>query len=116
MDYDSSVLFTQAGPSYLFRNTFTIADVNALASVTGEVKYDDGVVVYVNGTQILRSSNLDPAGTLVTYANYQGVATAADNATQSLNVPLNLLHNGVNTIAVEVHQHDNGSSDVTFDL
>ena len=115
VDYDSVTAGVQAGPSYLFRNTFTVADVNALASVTGEVKYDDGAVVYVNGTQILRTSNLDPAAALTSYANYLGAA-ALENATSALTVPLNLLHNGVNTIAVEVHQQAATSSDVTFDV
>ena len=115
IDYDPATVGTQSAPSYLFRNTFTIADVSQLATVAGEVKYDDGVVVYINGTQVLRTTNLDPAGTLASYADFNGAATR-ENATAALNIPLNLLHNGVNTIAVEVHQADNGSSDVTFDL
>ena len=115
VDYDSAAVNTQSGPVYLFRNTFNIADINAVASVTGEVKYDDGAVVYVNGTQLLRTANLDPAGTLASYAIFNNAAST-ENATAALSIPLNLLHTGTNTIAVEVHQHDNGSSDVTFDL
>src|SRR6185503_11570665 len=77
---------TQSGPCYLFRFPFFIADTNAIESVTGEVKYDDGAVVYVNGTQILRTSNLDPAGTLTNYANFNGAAET-ENATAALVVP-----------------------------
>ena len=112
VDYDSAVTGTQSGPSYLFRNTFTITDVNALASVTGEVKYDDAYVVYVNGTEVARSSTLTAGAALTAYAS----AVSVDNATAALNIPLGLLHNGVNTIAVEIHQESTTSSDVTFDL
>ena len=115
-DYDAGTAGTQSGPSYLFRKTFTITNVNAIESLTGEVKYDDGAVVYVNGTEILRTPNLDPAGTLLNYANFNGAGPPPDNSVSALNVPLNLLHNGVNTIAVEVHQASSISSDMTFDL
>ena len=119
IDYNGATAGAPVGPAYLFRGTFTIASVAALASVTGQVKYDDGCVVYVNGTEVLRTTNLDPALTgnalLQVYADYNGAASN-ENATSALTVPLNLLHDGVNTIAVEVHQGATNSSDVTFDL
>jgi hypothetical protein len=108
----------QGVPSYLFRNTFTIADITQLTSVTGQIKYDDGFAIYVNGVDLsstvtgLRSANL-PAGTaLSAYAT----APSVDNATTSFTIPLTALHNGVNTIAVEIHQGSPTSGDVTFDL
>ncbi|MEO8352818.1 MAG: CotH kinase family protein, partial [Chthoniobacteraceae bacterium] len=115
VDYDSNQGGTQSAPSYLFRNTFTVADVNALASVTGEVKFDDSCAVYVNGTQVYRHSDLSANAPLTEYTEVT-TGTTRENATAALSVPLSLLHNGANTIAVEVHQHDPGSSDVTFDL
>ena len=116
VDYDPSTAGTiDAGPSYLFRNTFTIADVNALASVTGEVKFDDSCAVYVNGTQVYRHADLTTNAPLTEYTQVT-TGTTRENAVATITVPLGLLHNGVNTIAVEVHQHDPGSSDVTFDL
>ncbi len=119
IDYNGATAGTPVGPAYLFRGTFTVASVAALASVTGQIKYDDAVVVYVNGAEILRTASLDPALTgnalLQAYANFNG-AVSTENAIAALTVPLNLLHDGVNTIAVEVHQQANNSSDVTFDL
>src|SRR5262249_13550677 len=52
---------------------------------------------------------------LQAYANFNSAAST-ENATSNITVPLNLVHDGVNTIAVEVHQQANDSSDVTFDL
>lgn len=114
-DYDSSAPGIQSAPAYLFRNTFSITDLTKFTSFTGEVKYDDGVVIYVNGAQVLRTANLSPSATLSDYADFGGAPTV-ENATAPFSIPLNLLHNGVNTIAVELHQHDSGSGDITFDL
>ncbi|MGI8602785.1 MAG: hypothetical protein ACR2OZ_07265 [Verrucomicrobiales bacterium] len=114
VDY-SSAANTQSGPAYLFRNTFTIADVSALTTVVGEVKFDDSCAVYVNGTQVYRHGDLTQSAALTEYTETTTTATR-ENATAAITVPLSLLHNGVNTIAVEVHQHDAASSDLTFDL
>jgi hypothetical protein len=119
-DFDSGTAGTQIGPASLFRSTFTIADISQLTSVTGQVKYDDGAVVYVNGTEVLRTAGFDTAANLPvvplnTYSDFGGAPTT-ENATAAITVPMGLLHNGVNTVAVQIHQHDNDSSDLTFDL
>lgn len=112
IDYDPDTTGSQNVPSYLFRNTFDVADVTKVTSVTGQIKYDDAYAIYVNGQEVQRSANL-PAGTaLSSYAT----GTSSDNATASVTIPPNLLHNGANTIAVEIHQAHSTSTDVTFDL
>jgi hypothetical protein len=112
LDYDSVASGSQNVPCYLFRSTFTIPDISVIASVMGQIKYDDAFAIYVNGVDINQRSNL-PAGTAL--SSYAG-ATSSDNATASVTIPLNVLHNGVNTIAVDVRQGNATSSDVTFDL
>ena len=119
-DYNGAANGAPVGPAYLFRSTFTISDIANLASVTGQVKYDDAAIVYVNGTEVLRTAGFDtianvPQVPLTTYAAFGGAATT-ENATAALTIPMNLLTTGVNTIAVQVHQHDTGSSDMSFDL
>ena len=76
---------------------------------------DDGAVVYLNGTEIVRSNM--PSGTIssTTYAinNIEG----ADESTWNVfNVSPALLVTGTNTIAVEIHQQWAGSSDLSFNL
>lgn len=113
VDYDSGTAGVQVGPVSLYRNTFTIADINALVSVTGEIKYDDAYAVYVNGTEISRSTvNLAAGAALTAYAS----ASSVDNMTAALTIPLANLHTGVNTIAVELHQSANTTTDATFDF
>lgn len=115
VDYDPVASGTQSGPVALFRNTFTIDDLSRLASLTGQVKFDDSCAVYVNGVEVYRHGDLSPNATLTEYTEANTNSTR-ENATAPLTVPLALVRTGINTIAVEVHQHDTGSSDMTFDL
>jgi hypothetical protein len=96
-----------------FRKTISISNVSAFTSFTGNIKRDDGAVVYVNGVEVFRSSM--PAGTIA----YNTVAMyAQDNGTepQTFTIPGSAFTSGNNVIAVEIHQVSNTSSDMSFDL
>ena len=75
LDYDAVQAGTQNVPSYFFRSTFTIADVNALASVTGQITYDDAYRIYVNGVKIANSANLPDTVTVSQYSNGTSATT-----------------------------------------
>ena len=113
VDYDPGTTGVQSGPAYLFRSTFTIADLAQFTALTGEVKFDDACAVYVNGTEVLRTPTLAAGAALTAYA---AATPTTENATSAITVPLGLVHNGVNTVAVEVHQAAATSTDVTFDF
>jgi hypothetical protein len=95
-----------------FRRQFSV-DPSTLGTVTLQLKRDDGAVVYLNGTEIVRS-NL-PTGTIssTTLATDAG---ATEDQFFSFTVPTSALLSGSNTLAVEVHQTSRSSSDVSFDL
>ncbi|MFT6238596.1 MAG: hypothetical protein ACJAQT_000670 [Akkermansiaceae bacterium] len=96
-----------------FRKSVTLANTTEILSGTIEVKRDDGAVVYLNGTEVDRTSM--PPGDI----NSQTFATSASDdgsGFHTLNIPATLFVDGNNTIAVEVHQSSNGSSDLQFDL
>lgn len=94
-----------------YRYRATINDVTAKSNFLITVFVDDGAAVYVNGTEVGRT-NL-PAGVLTdsTYAS-----SANNGITTNFSVPASLLKEGVNLIAVEVHQFNATSSDVIFNL
>lgn len=98
-----------------FRRTFDVADPARVLSLAARLIRDDGAVVYLNGTEVLRT-NL-PAGTInsATYAN--GVVDGANERTPvAFAIDAARLVAGTNTIAVEVHQNSGGSSDISFAL
>lgn len=94
-----------------FRKEVTITGLDAKDDFTAVVYVDDGAAVYVNGTEIGRY-NL-PTGTLLysTYAN-----TYINGETASFDIPKNLLNEGANLIAIEVHQCNATSSDLIIDM
>ena len=51
---DVGNLMTNINASAYLRLPFTVADVSTISGVTLRMKYDDGCVVYLNGTEVLR--------------------------------------------------------------
>ena len=76
---------------------------------------DDGAVVYLNGTEVARSNLPAGAITATTFAT-----TAVGGADESTFYPFTVsasgLVSGTNVLAVEVHQSDRTSTDISFDL
>ena len=98
-----------------FRHSFTIQDASEITGLTANLLRDDGAVVYLNGTEVIRSNM--PGGSIGfrTLAS-RGIGGSAERQIQSADINANLLRNGRNVIAVEVHQNGGGSSDLSFDL
>ena len=94
-----------------FRKTINITNLSSKNSFTVSTLADDGIVLYVNGTEVGRDNM--PNGTI----SFSTVATTYNNgATASFNVPKELLVEGNNVIAAEVHQNSVSSSDLIFNL
>ena len=95
-----------------FRRTFNVADAAAYQSAVLRVLRDDGAVVYLNGTEIFRSNM--PGGNI----GYRTLASAAIDDTSFHQAGVNpaLLVSGNNVLAVEIHQANGTSSDISFDL
>ncbi|MFT4546989.1 MAG: VCBS repeat-containing protein [Pseudoalteromonas tetraodonis] len=101
--------------TYLFRKTFTLSTRQAAETDwSTRLLVDDGCVIYINGTEVLR--NRLPSGQLTTQTLAQNSPTEGDYETLSLNVPGGLMVAGTNTIAIEVHQTQLTSSDSGLDL
>ncbi len=96
-----------------FRKTITIANPAAFSSVNLNLVFDDGAIVYVNGVEVMRVNMPDGVVTGATPA----VGTSADPlATASQAISPGALQAGNNVIAVEMHQANGTSSDISFAL
>jgi len=98
-----------------FRKTFEVTAVEAAYStLVLEGLRDDGMVVYLNGTEVWRDNM--PTGTIAynTLAS-SNVGAAAETAWHTTTLT-NTLTTGTNVIAVEVHQDLATSSDVSFNF
>jgi hypothetical protein len=97
-----------------FRKQFVVDNAPCLESLTLKMVMDDGAAVYLNGTNILNYK-------LAANAAYNTLATSvqATNVEDTwFSYPVNpaLLHNGTNTLAVEIHQAALNDPDLSFDL
>ncbi|HYG39021.1 MAG TPA: CotH kinase family protein [Cytophagales bacterium] len=103
--------------SVFVRKTFTITDTSKIADALLNVDYDDGFVAYLNGTEIARSnmSQVSPAysdfsQTIHEASIYQGFVPESF----SIKNKLDLFKNGENILAIQVHNSDAMSSDLTL--
>lgn len=117
IDTDPGTAGNQRNATTYFRHHFsmTAADIAALASLTMRYQRDDGAAVYLNGTEIHRT-NLAAGAAYNTFANTAISGTDENTFLTVADIDKNLLVEGDNVIAVEMHQQSAGSSDISFDL
>jgi len=101
--------------TYYFRTQFTVTEVENYTSISLGVLRDDGVVVYLNGTEIYRNNM--PFGTVSYTTRASTNASGAGETTfYGANVSPSPLVEGTNVLAAELHQVLPTSSDISFDL
>jgi hypothetical protein len=110
---ETTVVPVPAGAAVLFRHRFTVADAAAVASLALSVRRDDGVVLYLNGTEIGRDNLPDGPVALSTRAAV-AIFGADERAELVFTVPPGLLVDGENILAASLHNVSNASVDLTF--
>ena len=100
--------------AFFFRTTVNVDDPSSIQSITGTVVYDDSATVYINGTKIAGFdddsiiANLQYGG-----SNEDAPKTGTISVTENIQ---NLLVQGENVVAVEIHQGRENSSDIYFNM
>ena len=98
-----------------FRHAFICDNSEDIQSLTIRLKRDDGAVIYLNGDEVVRNNM--PVG-LISYNTFASdyVSSDEEEIFLSWSFSNDLLQNGENLIAVEIHQVSESSSDISFDL
>jgi hypothetical protein len=99
----------QKAATCYFRRTFTVSQASQVSSLNLDVEYDDAYAVYLNGSRIAGNLPENPA-----HDFYSG--DTIDDTLVNLNIPATLLRDGSNTLAVEVHQGNETSNDLSMNL
>ena len=113
IDVDIQSQLHTNGTSAFVRLPFEVSDTTQVSGLTFQIRYDDGYVAYLNGTQIAsRNAPINPA--------YDDIATA--NANENDNVDeidvsafVSSLQNGTNVLAIHGLNRSSGSSDFLVD-
>jgi hypothetical protein len=98
-----------------FRKTFTASRLAAEEELELGLLADDGAVVYINGSEVYRKNM--PSGSVA--SSTRASATVNGSGEQeftTVRLSGSMLTEGLNTVAVEVHQADPSSSDLSFNL
>ncbi|MEN8864845.1 MAG: lamin tail domain-containing protein [Akkermansiaceae bacterium] len=96
-----------------FRTTFNVDDASAITGLTFNLTYDDGAAIYLNGIEIGLTSNMTSD---MAFDEYSDGDSPGDDASTTFSISSAQLVTGTNTLAVEIKQGDNRSSDISFDL
>ena len=96
-----------------FRKSFMVSDASSLEYLSLELLRDDGAVVHINGVEALRSNM--PCGPIdhLTLASAT-VGGAEEDTFYAFPLSSSLVVDGINVMAVEIHQKASNSSDVSF--
>ena len=96
-----------------FRKTFDVASLSSLTNIALRLCFNDGIAIYLNGAEVWRHN-------LAADADSETLASADRREWQNVwwSVPLDpaSLHEGQNTIAVELHRYLSEGNDLSFDL
>ena len=112
-DGDEATILSRVNTAY-FRASFNIADPSRVTSLFADVWRDDGVIVYINGVEVLRDNMPATPATYFTLASGAALDDGEDPVRGNINP--GVLVAGINTLAAEVHQNSFTSSDLSFDL
>lgn len=96
-----------------FRKQFSLSNPD-YTNIYLDLLCDDGAIIYINGKQAY-SYNMPGSWSYTTYAS-SAIGGADEGDYTTYTIPDTFLINGVNTIAVELHNASAGSSDLGFDL
>jgi len=100
-------------PTTYFRHSFNVPDHTLYSDLALEAIRDDGMVVYLNGIEIW-SDNMPGTWNYLTYA--ANTIGGVQETTWINQTVANSLITGTNVIAVEIHQREATSSDISFNF
>ncbi|MFN8444063.1 MAG: S8 family peptidase [Caldilineaceae bacterium] len=98
-----------------FRRRFIASDATTFSGLTLSILKDDGIVIYLNNSEIYRGNM--PSGTITaSTAALVAIEGADETRWTHVDVPATALVNGENILAVEVHQAVTTTTDLSFDM
>lgn len=112
MDSDPAPGIQRNATTY-FRTTVELSKPSAYSYFLIRLKYDDGAAVYANGKELIRTNNLPIDAKFDTYATS---GTPNERKYYEYQIPSSNFINGINHVAVEIHNSSPASSDISFDL
>ncbi|MDR9417217.1 MAG: CotH kinase family protein, partial [Gracilimonas sp.] len=118
-DNDDNTVTEQGILSVFTRTAFQVEDTGIVTDMVFHVDYDDGYIAYLNGTEIARANMNGESPrpyneTTTTFVNDPLIVNGEDPIEVPLSQFTNLLRDGENILAIQVHNTSVFSSDLTI--
>ena len=110
-DNDEATTVNAAIRALYLRKTIEVSNPSLYETAVIDLLFDDGAVVYLNGEEVSRVNMPEGEVSYNTFASSVG----AENGEARIQVR-DLIQQGINVLAIEVHQESSTSSDISFDL
>ncbi len=116
-DGDDMTIVPNGTRSIFIRKEFNIADAQNIINLYLDIDYDDGFVAYINGTEVARNNINGNNPSYLSFAITDKEAkmySGGDPDHFELLDHLDLLRDGENVLAIQVHNNVTSSSDMTL--
>ena len=116
-DGDDNTIIASGIRSVFTRFTFNLDNITALDQLLLDIDYDDSFVAYLNGKEIARNNIGGLKPTYDTHANASHEALIYSGGIPErfdVSAFLDILNEGENILAIQVHNHGEASSDMSL--
>ncbi len=102
--------------SVYVRRIFQLPELSELATLILSIDYDDGFIAYINGVEVARSSSMVDVGYPPAFNATARESREAEGIPDIFNLSRfnTILHAGDNVLAIQVHNSDIDSSDLSL--
>lgn len=116
-DDDDATLLTAPITSIYSRTTFNCTEPNAIVDAILDIDYDDGFVAYINGVEIARAGLTGNPPLWNEFSTDHEATLYQGGTISSFEIDINVLQSaliiGTNVLAIEIHNTNTNSSDIT---
>ncbi len=112
---DEQTVLNSGLATYYFRKKVNIPNINEVNDVYFHLVHDDGAVIYINGHEAARTETV-PLGAIGHFTTARQTSNSTnENSFYTYKINSNLFVNGINTIAISVHNRSALDDDFSFD-
>jgi len=112
--FDAYLENGENAPSFFLRTSFQVEDPSAIHLLRCKVAYDDALVLFLNGETVFEGNV--PEGGFADCYSYGAANPQGDPISAEFPIRAELLREGENVLAAQLHQSDAHSSDIYFEL
>ena len=111
---DEQTVLNSGLATYYFRKKVNIPNINEINDLYFHLVHDDAALIYINGQEAARTE-MAPLGAIGHFTNARQTSNSTnENSFYTYKINSNFFVNGINTIAISIHNRSNSDDDISF--